>query len=38
MTRLAKSPRRLWRQILAENRVEVRRALAAFERALRARP
>jgi prephenate dehydrogenase len=37
MTRLAKSPRRLWREILAENRPEVRRALAAFTRALRRR-
>jgi prephenate dehydrogenase len=34
MTRLARSPHRLWRQILAENRVEVRRALGAFRRAL----
>ena len=38
MTRLAKSPRGLWRQILAENRVEVRRALTGFRRALRAQP
>jgi prephenate dehydrogenase len=38
MTRLAKSPRGLWRQILAQNRAEVRRALAAFRRALRDRP
>jgi prephenate dehydrogenase len=35
MTRLAGSPRGLWREILAENRVEVARALAAFRRALR---
>jgi prephenate dehydrogenase len=34
MTRLAASPRPLWREILAENRVEVRRALAALRRAL----
>jgi prephenate dehydrogenase len=38
MTRLARSPRGLWRQILAQNRAEVRRALAAFQRALRQRP
>jgi prephenate dehydrogenase len=37
MTRLARSPRALWRQILAQNRSEVRRALAAFTRALRPR-
>jgi prephenate dehydrogenase len=36
MTRLTRSPRRLWREILAGNREEVRRALAAFSRALRA--
>jgi prephenate dehydrogenase len=35
MTRLAASPRGLWREILDENRVEVARALAAFRRALR---
>jgi prephenate dehydrogenase len=35
MTRLARSPRSLWRQILAQNRREVRRALNAFRRALR---
>jgi prephenate dehydrogenase len=35
MTRLARSPRSLWRQILAQNRREVRRALAAFTSALR---
>jgi prephenate dehydrogenase len=34
MTRLARSPRRLWREILAGNRREVARALAGFERAL----
>lgn len=34
MTRLARSPRGLWRQILAENRVPVARALRAFVRAL----
>ena len=34
MTRLARSPRALWRQILAQNRREVSRALAAFQRAL----
>jgi prephenate dehydrogenase len=38
MTRLAGSPRPLWRQILAQNRTEVRRALNAFRRALRQRP
>jgi prephenate dehydrogenase len=32
MTRLARSPRALWREILAENRAEVRRALRALER------
>lgn len=37
MTRLARSPRPLWREILAENRVEVARALAAVARALRRR-
>jgi prephenate dehydrogenase len=36
MTRLAASPRGVWREILAENRGEVRRAIAAFRRALRA--
>jgi prephenate dehydrogenase len=35
MTRLARSPRALWRQILAQNRREVSRALLAFQRALR---
>jgi len=35
MTRLAKSPRPLWREILAENRGEVRAALAALRRAMR---
>lgn len=34
MTRLARSPRRLWRDILSENRVEVARALRALLRAL----
>jgi prephenate dehydrogenase len=34
MTRLAGSPRPLWREILHENRVEVRQALAALRRAL----
>jgi prephenate dehydrogenase len=38
MTRLARSPRALWREILAQNRDEVRRALAAFRRALSDRP
>jgi prephenate dehydrogenase len=35
MTRLARGPRRLWRQILAQNRREVARALAAVGRGLR---
>lgn len=34
MTRLARSPRGLWREILKGNRDEVARALAAFARAL----
>lgn len=34
MTRLAKSPRKLWREILGENRRELARALRAFARAL----
>jgi prephenate dehydrogenase len=34
MTRLARSPRLLWREILGQNHAEVRRALAAFRRAL----
>ena len=34
MTRLARSPRSLWRQILVENRREVSRALAALRRSL----
>jgi len=34
MTRLARSPRRLWREILIENRREVVRALAVLARAL----
>ena len=37
MTRLAKSPRALWQDILAANRVEVRRALAALGRSLERR-
>lgn len=35
MTRLASSPRALWREIVSENRREIARALAAFSRALR---
>jgi prephenate dehydrogenase len=35
MTRLARSPRRLWRDILSQNREEVLRALEALERRLR---
>src|SRR5262249_28607010 len=35
MTRLAASPPALWREILEENRAEVRRALAALRRRLR---
>jgi len=34
MTRIAKSPRALWREILSENRDELGRALRAFRRAL----
>lgn len=37
MTRLARSPRALWQDILAANRVEVRRALSALRRALERR-
>jgi prephenate dehydrogenase len=37
MTRLARSPRRLWREILEENRDEVARALADVARRLSAR-
>lgn len=37
MTRLAASPPALWREILAQNRGETARALAAFTRALRRR-
>jgi len=37
MTRLARSPRALWQGILASNRVEVRRALAALARSLERR-
>ena len=36
MTRLHRSPRPLWAEILAGNRDELARALAAFTRALRA--
>lgn len=35
MTRLARSPRPLWREILAQNQREVERALRAFRAALR---
>ena len=35
MTRLARSPRRLWREILDQNRRPVARAVAAFARELR---
>ena len=35
MTRLAGSPRPLWREILRENRAEVRQALRALQKALR---
>ncbi len=38
MTRLARSPRRLWREILAQNDAEVSRALGAFIRELRRAP
>ena len=38
MTRLAASPRALWREILAQNAGEVARARKDFVRALRARP
>jgi prephenate dehydrogenase len=34
MTRLARSPRPLWREILGQNRTEVARALRALEKAL----
>ena len=34
MTRLARSPRSLWREILGQNQAEVARALVAFRRAL----
>jgi hypothetical protein len=34
MTRLARSPRPLWREILTENRTEVARALRALRAAL----
>jgi len=36
MTRLAGSPRPLWRQILSANAAEVARALVAFARRLEA--
>jgi prephenate dehydrogenase len=35
MTRLARSPRSLWREILSQNRDEIARALKALERRLR---
>ena len=35
MTRLAKSPRGLWREILGQNRREVERALRALRAAFR---
>jgi prephenate dehydrogenase len=38
MTRLARSPRALWREILGENAPEVRRALRTFAAALPVRP
>jgi prephenate dehydrogenase len=38
MTRLARSPRRLWRDILEANRKELARALTAFRRHLPQRP
>jgi prephenate dehydrogenase len=38
MTRLARSPRKLWREILEENQTAVESALVAFRRALRASP
>jgi len=38
MTRLAASPRTLWREVLAQNADEVARARKAFARALRERP
>jgi prephenate dehydrogenase len=37
MTRLARSPRRLWQDILGSNRAEVRRALAGLARSIRRR-
>jgi prephenate dehydrogenase len=37
MTRLARSPRALWQDILAANRLEVRRALSALARSLERR-
>jgi prephenate dehydrogenase len=38
MTRLARSPRALWREVLAQNATEVTRARKDLVRALRARP
>jgi prephenate dehydrogenase len=38
MTRLARSPRALWREVLAQNATEVARARKDLMRALRARP
>jgi prephenate dehydrogenase len=38
MTRLAASPRTLWREVLAQNAAEIARARKDFVRALRARP
>ena len=38
MTRLARSPRALWREVLAQNAAEVARARKDLVRALRARP
>ena len=38
MTRLARSPRSLWREILVQNRTEVARALRAVRRALARSP
>jgi len=37
MTRLARSPRNMWREILGENRREVNAALRALRSALRRR-
>jgi prephenate dehydrogenase len=38
MTRLARSPRALWRQIVTQNNGEVDRAMKALQKALRRRP